>query len=156
MKFVLSVVFSLIGNIGLFYVGAAYAISVNDNSQPYLMLENELPEYSQVYDDQRDPFNDANAALAQVARVYSAIPDIRSPDSIMNNEKSNVSKLPRSKRKKRVWASIENSAEFVIEDGFKEVLQKDPEQKREWVVLMDVHPHQLKVIGTSLKKEIQK
>jgi thiol:disulfide interchange protein len=64
MKFVLLVVFTLIGNIGLFYVGAAYAISVNDNSQPYLLLDNELPQYSQVYDDQRDPFNDANAALA--------------------------------------------------------------------------------------------
>jgi thiol:disulfide interchange protein len=64
MKFVLLVVFTLIGNIGLFYVSAAYAISVNDNSQPDLLLDNELPQYSQVYDDQRDPFNDANAALA--------------------------------------------------------------------------------------------
>ncbi len=32
---------------------------------------------------------------------------------------------------KRVWASIENSAEFVIEDAFNEALQRDPEQKRE-------------------------
>jgi len=84
--------------------------------------------------------------MAQVATVYSALPDIRSPDSIMGNEKSNVSKLPYTKRNKRVWASIENSAEFVIEDAFQEALQRDPEQKREWVVLIDGHPHQLKLI----------
>ncbi|MCG6200336.1 hypothetical protein [Psychromonas antarctica] len=89
--------------------------------------------------------------MAQVATVYSALPDIRSPDSIMSNDKSNVSKPPRSKRNKRVWASIENSAEFVIEDGFKEALQRDPEQKREWVVLIDGHPHQLKLIEKVMK-----
>jgi hypothetical protein len=65
----------------------------------------------------------------------------------MNNEKSNISKFPRSERNKRVWArGIENSAEFVIEDAFKEALQRDPKQKREWVVLIDGHPHQLKLI----------
>ncbi len=86
--------------------------------------------------------------MAQVATVYSAQPDIRSPTSIMNNEKSNISRLPYSKRNKRVWASIENSAEFVIEDAFKEALQRDPKQSREWVVLIDGHPHQLKLIET--------
>jgi len=89
--------------------------------------------------------------MAQVATVYSALPDIRSPASIMSNEKSNVSKLPCSKRNKRVWASIENSAEFVIEDAFKEALQRDPEQKREWVVLIDGQPHQLKLIEKVMK-----
>ncbi|MDP7593407.1 MAG: ISKra4 family transposase, partial [Litorilituus sp.] len=89
--------------------------------------------------------------MAQVATVYSTLADIRTPDSIMNNEKSNVSKLPSSKRNKRVWASIENSAEFVIEDAFKEALQRDPEQKREWVVLIDGHPHQLKLIEKVMK-----
>jgi len=37
----------------------------------------------------------------------------------MSNEKSNVKKLPASQRNKRVWASIENSAEFVIRGAFK-------------------------------------
>lgn len=49
--------------------------------------------------------------MAQVATVYSALPEIRSPASIMSNEHRNVSKLPCSKRNKRVWASIENSAD---------------------------------------------
>ena len=41
----------------LFYLGDAQAKS--ENSQ----FVHELPEYSKVYDDQRDPFKDANAAL---------------------------------------------------------------------------------------------
>ena len=51
-------------NVGLFYVGEAYAVSVNDSALPQLSLEHKLPQYSKVYDDQRDPFKDANAALA--------------------------------------------------------------------------------------------
>ena len=64
MKSVLLVVFTLMVNVGLFYVGEAYAVSVNDSALPQLSLEHKLPQYSKVYDDQRDPFKDANAALA--------------------------------------------------------------------------------------------
>jgi len=64
MKLVLLVVFILIVNTDLFYVGSANAKSVNDHPFPNLSLEHKLPEYSKVYDDQRNPYNDANAALA--------------------------------------------------------------------------------------------
>ncbi|WP_245942438.1 thioredoxin family protein [Candidatus Colwellia aromaticivorans] len=65
MKSVLLVVFTLMVNTGLFYVGSTYAAEpVNDKPLPHLSVEDELPEYSKVYDDQRNPFNDANAALA--------------------------------------------------------------------------------------------
>ena len=64
MKSVLLVVFTLMVNVGLFYVGEAYAVSVNDSALSQLSLEHKLPQYSKVYDDQRDPFKDANAALA--------------------------------------------------------------------------------------------
>ncbi|PCI54562.1 MAG: thioredoxin family protein [Gammaproteobacteria bacterium] len=50
-------------NVAVFYVSPIYAESVNDNLLSHLSLEYELPEYSKVYDDQRDPFSDANAAL---------------------------------------------------------------------------------------------
>jgi thiol:disulfide interchange protein len=63
MKPVLLVILTLMVNASLLYAGTAYAESVNDNPLSYLPLEHELPEYSQVYDDQRDPFSDANAAL---------------------------------------------------------------------------------------------
>lgn len=64
MKSVLLIVFTLMVNASLFYVGSTYAMSVNDSSLLNMSLKHELPEYSQVYDDQRNPFNDANAALA--------------------------------------------------------------------------------------------
>lgn len=64
MKPVLLVVFILMVNAGLFYISSANAKSVNDRPLPNLSLEYELPEYSKVYDDQRNPFKDANAALA--------------------------------------------------------------------------------------------
>jgi thiol:disulfide interchange protein len=64
MKSVLLVVFTFMVNVGLFYVGETYAMSVNDSALPQLSLEHKLPQYSKVYDDQRDPFKDANAALA--------------------------------------------------------------------------------------------
>ena len=64
MKSVLLVVLTVIVKASLFYVGTVYAGSVNSNTPPQLPLEHELPLYSKVYDDQRDPFNDANAALA--------------------------------------------------------------------------------------------
>lgn len=59
MKPVLLVIFTLMIN-----AGSAYAESINDSKLPHVPITDELPEYSQVYDDQRDPFKDANAALA--------------------------------------------------------------------------------------------
>ncbi len=64
MKSVLLAVFTLIVHFGLVYVGAAYAKSVDNNPLPLLSLNDGLAEYSKVYDEQRDPFSDANAALA--------------------------------------------------------------------------------------------
>lgn len=64
MKPVLLVVLALMVNVTLFYASSVYAESVNDKPLPHLSLEDGLPEYSKVYDEQRDPFSDANAALA--------------------------------------------------------------------------------------------
>ena len=64
MKSVLIVVLALIINTGLLNVDSAYAESMNDKTSSHLSLEGDLPEYSKVYDDQRNPFDDANAALA--------------------------------------------------------------------------------------------
>ena len=63
MKFFLLVVCSLMASTSVLYADSANANSINENSAPHLLLANELPEYSQVYDEQRDPFSDANAAL---------------------------------------------------------------------------------------------
>lgn len=50
--------------------------------------------------------------MAQVAAVYTALPHVRTPESIMKIEKedNNVQFLKPVERNKRVWASIENTA----------------------------------------------
>ena len=92
--------------------------------------------------------------MAQVAAVYTALPHVRTPESIMkiNNEDNNVRSLKAVERNKRVWASIKDTAESVIEDAFLEALQRDPAQQRQWVVLVDGHPHQIKLINRVMKK----
>lgn len=49
---------------GLLCVSSAHAKSGNSHSLAQVSIKHELPAYSQVYDDQRNPFNDANDALA--------------------------------------------------------------------------------------------
>ncbi len=55
-----------------------------------------------------------------------------------------IALMSQSAKKKWEWASIENKAEDVIETAFLEVLQRDPKQQRQWVVLIDGHPHQIR------------
>ncbi len=70
--------------------------------------------------------------MAQVGAVYTALPHILTPEAIMKSEtqESNVNDLNVAERNKRVSASIENTAEDVIEAAFLEALQRDPRQQR--------------------------
>ncbi|MGK0504021.1 MAG: hypothetical protein ACJARF_002798 [Alteromonadaceae bacterium] len=40
----------------------------------------------------------------------------------------------------------------VIKAGFIEALQRDPSQQRRWLVLVDGHPHQIRLIDRVMKK----
>ena len=55
-------------------------------------------------------------------------------------------------RNKRVWASVEREAESVIKEAFLEALQRDPLKQRNWVVLVDGLPHQIKLINKVMKE----
>ena len=78
---------------------------------------------------------------------------MRTPESVMKiNEEDNVRPIRVRPRNKRVWASLERDAERVIEEAFEEALQRDPNQERQWVILVDGHPHQLKQINRLIKK----
>ena len=96
--------------------------------------------------------------MAMVATVYTVKEHVRSAESILNLDKqtSNVVKFRPPLRNKRVWASIERDGEQVIEEAFDEALKRDPEQKREWVVVVDGHPHQRKMIESiAAKKQVK-
>jgi len=91
--------------------------------------------------------------MAQVAAVYTVQPHIRTAELIMKiAEDDNVVPFRTPIRNKRVWASVEREAETVIEEAFHEALQRDPEQKRQWVILIDGLPHQIKLIKKVMKR----
>ena len=91
--------------------------------------------------------------MAQVASVYTTKACPRTAESIMQrSEESNVHGFRVPPRNKRVWASLKKGSESVIEDAFLEALQRDPEQKRQWIVLVDGHPHQMKQVNRVAKK----
>ncbi len=56
-------------------------------------------------------------------------------------------------RDKRVWASVEQDAKSVIASTFAEALRRDPQQQREWVILVDGEPHQLKTLKAMAKQK---
>ena len=86
--------------------------------------------------------------IAQVATVYTVERQQRTPQEVMG-ELGPVRDVdePRPKaRNKRVWASVEKQPEQVIEEAFQEALRRDPQQQRQWIVLVDGDPHQEKRI----------
>lgn len=91
--------------------------------------------------------------MAQVAAVYTVQPHIRTGESIMKPpEEDNVLPFRTPIRNKRVWASVERKAEAVIEEAFLEALQRDPEKKRQWVILIDGLTHQIRLIKKVMKQ----
>ena len=91
--------------------------------------------------------------MAQVAAVYTVQAHIRTGESIMKvSEEDNVLPFRTPVRNKRVWASVEREPEKVIEEAFLEALQRDPEREREWVVLIDGLPHQIRLIKKVMKQ----
>ena len=70
-----------------------------------------------------------------------------------DKQANNVVKFRPPVRNKRVWASVERDGEKVIEEAFDEALKRDPMQKRQWVVVVDGHPHQLKMIERVASKK---
>ena len=88
--------------------------------------------------------------MATVASVYDVAPHIRSAGSIVGREKES-SQTPKPSNK-RVWASVEQSLREVIEQMLAEARRRDPNHRRQWVVLVDGQPSQLKQIRQVMKK----
>lgn len=83
--------------------------------------------------------------MATVATVYSIAPHQRTAETIMGVEEAENTCIPRA-RNKRVWASVKREAHAVTEEVFQEVLRRDPQRRRPWVMLVDGQPQQLEQI----------
>ena len=92
--------------------------------------------------------------MATVAAVYDLAPQARTPEDIIADLRPvrDVSKpCPRAKNK-RVWARIEKSAEEVTREVFEEAQHRDPERKRQWIVLVDGDRHQIERVRREAKR----
>ena len=92
--------------------------------------------------------------MATVAAVYTIDTFQRTPQDLLpgNNSKPHKEKSP-CPEQKRVWASLEKSAEEVIESAFSEASHRDPRQKKNWVALVDGENQQLRILGRMAKKQ---
>ena len=85
--------------------------------------------------------------MATVAAVYTVARQTRTAEEIMNRGTTEQPQKEKPKaRAKRVWASVERTPEKVTEEVFQEALDRDPERKREWTVLVDGDERQIKRI----------
>ena len=83
--------------------------------------------------------------MATVAAIYDVAPHWRSAEQIMGVEERTGDTRPRPEGK-RVWASLEEPPEVVIERLFEEAARRDPERRRRWLVLVDGHEKQLDIV----------
>jgi hypothetical protein len=83
--------------------------------------------------------------MATVAAVYTIAPNVRTPEQVMIKEQvTPAACTPPRARNKRVWASLQSSAEQVTNEAFDEALRRDPERQRHWAVLVDGDEAQLR------------
>lgn len=88
--------------------------------------------------------------MATVATVYSIEGQVRNAEAIMGLKEADDTHKPRA-RNKRVWASVQRAPQAVTEEVFAEALQRDPERRRLWVMLVDGHEGQLEHIHAGIE-----
>lgn len=90
--------------------------------------------------------------MAQVASVYHIEPYQRSAESVVRGLMGPSLHVvgPKPKRPKpqdkRIWASVEDGCDIVVEQVFEEALRRDPEHHATWVALVDGAEYQLNVL----------
>ncbi|MDJ0572554.1 MAG: ISKra4 family transposase [Pleurocapsa sp. MO_192.B19] len=89
--------------------------------------------------------------MATVASVYSVARYERQPEDIIGDPPDPPERP--AIHDKRVWASVRQDAKTVIGSAFREATHRDPHHQREWVVLVDGEPHQLKTIKAHAKQQ---
>ena len=95
--------------------------------------------------------------MATVATVYDLKPYQRTTADVISfkqessNNEADKRQGPKAENK-RVWASIEKTMEGVTEDVVQEAMRRDPHRNRSWVMLVDGHKDQIKVIKRVFKR----
>lgn len=91
--------------------------------------------------------------MATVASVYSIEPQPRTAQDVLHLH-DEVEPAPARKRpvNKRVWASVARTSDQVADELIAEAEGRDPQHRRQWVVLVDGDPRQLRRIKRALRR----
>jgi hypothetical protein len=82
--------------------------------------------------------------MAQVAAVYTVAPFVRRPEDLLSELRGDGEPVVRPRpENKRVWASVDQTADEVIAHLFAEALRRDPAFKKRWVSVVDGNLSQL-------------
>lgn len=90
--------------------------------------------------------------MATVAAVYGIAGQRRTIESVMTSSCDRPASAPPKPCNKRVWTSLELPMQEVIDEAFREALQRDPLRQRRWVALVDGNQSQLQSIKRCAKK----
>ena len=123
-------------------------------------LAEQEAEEPKVWPDRRKSGEKPNRRrVAEVASVYSVEPFVRSSDDVIGELASirpirEAGQTPTRPRpvNKRVWASVDKSMSDVVEQTFQEALRRDPERRRQWVVLVDGQNQQLAAVQAAAQR----
>jgi hypothetical protein len=87
--------------------------------------------------------------MATVATVYTVAPHVRKPEDVVRTlapqREKEQTPAPRPENK-RVWASLQQTPEQVLEEAFREGRRRDPERQKTWVALVDGNIPQLEIL----------
>jgi len=91
--------------------------------------------------------------MSTVAAVYTIEPFLRTPEQIVRELAPVHDALPPRPRPedKRVWASVKQPPEAIIEQAFEEALRRDPKLSKEWIALVDGNETQLDFLQLAAK-----
>ena len=88
--------------------------------------------------------------MSTVATVYSVAPHVRTPQQMLavlaRDEQAEPRRQCPRPQHKRVWASLEHEPREVLEEAFREALQRDPHRTRRWVAVVDGNQRQLDIL----------
>ena len=92
--------------------------------------------------------------MATVAAVYTVAPYVRTPEQVVRSLAPLHEPAPPrpSVEYKRVWASLEQPPEEVLEEAFREGLRRDPARQKTWVGLVDGNATQLDLLERLSRK----
>lgn len=92
--------------------------------------------------------------MAQVAAVYTVAPFVRRPEDLISELRGEGALVARPRpENKRVWASVDKTADEVIGDLFAEALRRDPEIEKRWVSVVDGNLSQLDSLLTHAQRQ---